>query len=303
MVAKSGDPLLPPDARRALVEHILPLALVVTPNLPEAERADRLSRHRPRPSMEAAARRIGELGPSHVLVKGGHLKGDPMTSSGTDTCSGSSAATRIDSPNTHGTGCTLSAGSPPAWPSGTPDRRHPRAKAYVTRAILEGFARPDTASASSGTSWRSGDDVDEGKMSFLDHLGELRTRIVWSLIPTAVGLVVAFPSRPIMQFIQRPLDRANVQLGLAHPHRGLLDHMKIAMVDGGASRHAGGPLERLGLRRPGAAQARAASSPAPFVIIGSVLFLLGAAFALLVVMPFALDVPAELHARTRGSSP
>ena len=54
--------------------------------------------------------------------------------------------------------------------------------------------------------------TDEGKMSFLEHLGELRTRIVWSLIPTAVGLIVAFRfSDRILQFIRRPLDRANAR--------------------------------------------------------------------------------------------
>src|SRR4029450_11867525 len=77
MVAKSGDPLLRPDARQALITRILPMALVVTPNLPEAEALAGLPVV-DRAGMEEAARRIGALGPRHVLVKGGHLKGDAV---------------------------------------------------------------------------------------------------------------------------------------------------------------------------------------------------------------------------------
>ena len=56
-------------------------------------------------------------------------------------------------------------------------------------------------------------DVDEGKMSFLEHLGELRTRIVWSLIPTIVGLLVAFRfSDRILLYLRRPLDKVGVKI-------------------------------------------------------------------------------------------
>ncbi|HEV3349630.1 MAG TPA: bifunctional hydroxymethylpyrimidine kinase/phosphomethylpyrimidine kinase, partial [Methylomirabilota bacterium] len=75
MVAKSGDPLLQADARTALADRILPLALVVTPNLPEAEVLAGMRVVEPE-DMEEAARRIHVMGPRYVLVKGGHLKGD-----------------------------------------------------------------------------------------------------------------------------------------------------------------------------------------------------------------------------------
>ena len=73
MIAKSGDPLLQPDARKALIERMLPLALVVTPNLPEAAALADLP-VATEADMEEAARRIHRRGPRHVLVKGGHLK-------------------------------------------------------------------------------------------------------------------------------------------------------------------------------------------------------------------------------------
>jgi hydroxymethylpyrimidine/phosphomethylpyrimidine kinase len=140
MVAKSGDALLEPGARRALVERILPLALVVTPNLPEAEAlagipvADRAD-------MEEAARRIHALGPRYVLVKGGHLKGDAVDLLWDGRAATALTAPRIDSTNTHGTGCTLSAAIAAGLARGRPLGDAVRdAKAYVTRAIAGGFA-------------------------------------------------------------------------------------------------------------------------------------------------------------------
>ena len=139
MVSKSGDPLLRPDARRALVERILPLALVVTPNLPEAGALTGFP-VTDRESMEEAARRIADLGPRHVLVKGGHLKGDPLDLLWDGHVFREFRGERIDSPNTHGTGCTLSAAIVAGLALGQSlTDSIARAKAYVTRAILEGF--------------------------------------------------------------------------------------------------------------------------------------------------------------------
>jgi hydroxymethylpyrimidine/phosphomethylpyrimidine kinase len=139
MVAKSGAPLLRPDARRALVERILPLALVVTPNLPEAGALAGFPVN-DRESMEEAARRIADLGPRHVLVKGGHLKGDPLDLLWDGHVFREFRGERIDSANTHGTGCTLSAAIAAGLALGQSlTDSIARAKAYVSRAILEGF--------------------------------------------------------------------------------------------------------------------------------------------------------------------
>ena len=139
MVAKSGDALLEPDARRALVERILPLALVVTPNLPEAEALTGMP-VTTRAEMEEAARRIHAMGPRNVLVKGGHLKGEAVDLLWTGRALTAFSAPRIDSTNTHGTGCTLSAAIASGLALGRPLAEAVReGKAYVTRAIQEGF--------------------------------------------------------------------------------------------------------------------------------------------------------------------
>jgi hydroxymethylpyrimidine/phosphomethylpyrimidine kinase len=140
MVAKSGDALLQPDARQALIERVLPLALVVTPNLPEAESLAGIP-VASRPDMEEAARRIHRLGPRYVLVKGGHLKGDAIDLLWNGKAFTAFRAPRIDSGNTHGTGCTLSAAIAAGLARGQAIGDAIRdAKAYVTRAIREGFA-------------------------------------------------------------------------------------------------------------------------------------------------------------------
>jgi hydroxymethylpyrimidine/phosphomethylpyrimidine kinase len=140
MIAKSGAALLQPDARTALVEAMLPLAEVVTPNLPEAAVLADMTVATEK-DMEEAARRIHAKGPRHVLVKGGHL-----ADSATDLLYDGRAFTRfagphLDSPNTHGTGCTLSAAIAAGLAHGAPLVAAVReAKAYVTAAIRAGFA-------------------------------------------------------------------------------------------------------------------------------------------------------------------
>jgi hydroxymethylpyrimidine/phosphomethylpyrimidine kinase len=139
MIAKSGDALLQPDARAALVRDVLPLAWLVTPNLHEAATLSGLAVET-EADMQEAARRIHALGPRHVLVKGGHLK-----DSATDILWDGRALTRfvaprLDSTNTHGTGCTYSAAIAAGLARGR--ALHDavgEAKAYVTAAIREGF--------------------------------------------------------------------------------------------------------------------------------------------------------------------
>lgn len=108
-VSKHGDPLLRTDAVDALRRRILPLATLVTPNLHEAGGLTGTTIENEE-QMEEAARAIHAFGPEAVLVKGGHLVGDGADDLFWD---GSNAewlrTERIATPNTHGTGCTLSA--------------------------------------------------------------------------------------------------------------------------------------------------------------------------------------------------
>ena len=139
MIAKSGDPLLQPDARAALIKELLPLALVVTPNLHEAEALAGMPVVT-ESDMEEAARRILALGAKNVLVKGGHLR-DAATDilwNGRDLTRFTTV--RLDSTSTHGTGCTFASAIAACLARGYALRDAiSEAKAYVTAAIREGF--------------------------------------------------------------------------------------------------------------------------------------------------------------------
>lgn len=106
MVAKSGDPLLWEDAVEALRNLLVPLASVITPNIPEAEALTGMKIHSDHQAQEAAKTFIS-MGAKSVVVKGGHREG-PATDLFYD---GSSfhefTSPRIETVNTHGTGCTF----------------------------------------------------------------------------------------------------------------------------------------------------------------------------------------------------
>ena len=108
MVAKSGDRLLDAAAEGAYAERLLPLAEVVTPNLAEAE-ALLGRRVRSLEEMAEAARALLERGPRAVVVKGGHLAGEPVDVFFDGRRMEELWAPRIPTRNTHGTGCTFSA--------------------------------------------------------------------------------------------------------------------------------------------------------------------------------------------------
>jgi hydroxymethylpyrimidine/phosphomethylpyrimidine kinase len=108
MLAKSGHALLAAGARDAVRERMLPLATVVTPNLPEA--AELAGVDVPgRGALRETARRVHELGPDWVLLKGGHLAGEPVDVLFDGREFIEITRPRIDTPHTHGTGCTYSA--------------------------------------------------------------------------------------------------------------------------------------------------------------------------------------------------
>lgn len=141
MISKSGYKLLADDAVDAVRKHLLPLATVVTPNAHEAGLLSGMETETLDDAREAA-RRIHALGPRAVLVKGGHLE------SGSESVDilydgrqfHTYAAPRIDTPHTHGTGCTYASAIAANLARGFNLRGSiARAKRYVTDAIRHGL--------------------------------------------------------------------------------------------------------------------------------------------------------------------
>ena len=142
MVAKSGDALLAPSAVEALRSRLLPLATVITPNLPEAAvllAEPVVTRVEDMPLVAARLwRLIGAREGSYVLLKGGHLPGEDCTDVLFDGVRVVELpAARIATRNTHGTGCTLSAALAALLPQSpdVPTAVH-RAKAYLGAALV-----------------------------------------------------------------------------------------------------------------------------------------------------------------------
>lgn len=108
MRAKSGDPLLRQDAQNALIEEIIPLAEVITPNIPEAQVLASMN-IKTKEDMKQAAEIIHHHGAKNVLVKGGHRQEDAVDILFDGQEFTEFFAERVPSQNTHGTGCTYSA--------------------------------------------------------------------------------------------------------------------------------------------------------------------------------------------------
>jgi hydroxymethylpyrimidine/phosphomethylpyrimidine kinase len=146
MYAKNGAPLMAPNATDTLIETVVPLADVLTPNLPEAEKiAGALVKDLSGTSgkdidwvgsMEALARRIHRMGCGNVLVKGGHSAGRAVDVLFDGSRFRHFDAPRVDTKNTHGTGCTYSSAIASNLALGMDmEQAIERAKAYVTTAI------------------------------------------------------------------------------------------------------------------------------------------------------------------------
>lgn len=137
MISKSGNALLSADAVSVLVEELLPLASLITPNLPEA--AAILNRPEPETvaEMKEMAKLLYDLGPEQVLLKGGHLKGEACPDILFDGENYTEyEGLRINTKNTHGTGCTLASAITAFLARGeTAERAVAKSKQYITAAI------------------------------------------------------------------------------------------------------------------------------------------------------------------------
>ena len=148
MVAKGGDRLLDENAVEVLRTRLIPLAGLLTPNLPEAAVLLGEPEASSREAMRSQAEALRALGPETVLLKGGHLDGEDSPDL---LCTGSGSlwleAPRVATKNTHGTGCTLSSAIAAQWARQDDVEAACRdAKRYVSRAI----AGADALSVGSG---------------------------------------------------------------------------------------------------------------------------------------------------------
>jgi hydroxymethylpyrimidine/phosphomethylpyrimidine kinase len=139
MVSKSGAPLLQPDAVKSLVKELFPLATIVTPNVPEAEVLAK-RKIETADDVREAARAIHALGPGIVIIKGGHLEGPAVDLVFDGTSFTPIEGERIDTRNTHGTGCTFSAAITALLTFGLPELDAIQlAKRYIEAALRASY--------------------------------------------------------------------------------------------------------------------------------------------------------------------
>lgn len=135
MLAKDGCALMKPGALDTLVKEILPITFLLTPNIPEAEALTK-KRIQTGEEMKAAAVELHQMGAKNVLVKGGHLQGDPVDLLYDGTEFHTFTHARIQTKNTHGTGCTLSSAIAAYLAKGEAvETAVKMGKEYVTNAI------------------------------------------------------------------------------------------------------------------------------------------------------------------------
>ena len=141
MIAKSGHRLLKPDAVEVLMHELIPLALVVTPNIHEAQQLSGIE-IKTLNDARRAAKIIHRLGCRHVLIKGGHLLEDRATDLLYDGRFFELFKSEfIDTPHTHGTGCTFASAIAAHLALGKPlTEAVTAAKAYLTEAIRQGLS-------------------------------------------------------------------------------------------------------------------------------------------------------------------
>ena len=242
MISKSGASLLRKDAQESLIKKLIPLAWVVTPNLMEASaltglKVNSLER------MKKAAHLIYKLGARHVVVKGGHLKDmavdllyDGKHFSGME-------GPRIESKNTHGTGCTFASAIATLLARGdTVDEAVRKAKTFITMAIQSGLSLGKGTGPTNPSAYvlremeryrviqelrRAVEVLKEEKIGYL--IPEVSSNLGYAL-PQAEGIgdVAAFPGR-IVRFKDSVATHSDAEFGASqHIANIILTVMKFA---------------------------------------------------------------------------
>ena len=128
----------------------------------------------------------------------------------------------------------------------------------------------------------------DDKMPFLEHLGELRTRIVRALIALVIGTAIALPfSEKIVDFLARPVTKLGYKLVFTAPAEAFWVQMKVGLIVGLFIASPGILWQVWAFIAPGL-HAHEKKYAAPFVLVGSLMFILGGAFSLFVVTPYAI---------------
>ena len=139
MVSTSGHALIKDDAKAVVLEKIFPIATLVTPNIPEAEAITGIKIDSEE-AIKAALDKIRAMGCENVLIKGGHSSGDAVDTllCGNEVCTFTSK--RINTKNTHGTGCTLSSAIATLMAQGNDVKSAvAKAKEYLTHALENAY--------------------------------------------------------------------------------------------------------------------------------------------------------------------
>ncbi|WP_101842154.1 bifunctional hydroxymethylpyrimidine kinase/phosphomethylpyrimidine kinase [Halobacillus sp. Marseille-P3879] len=140
MVATSGDPLIEEESRSYLRDHLLPLTAIVTPNIPEAEFLLDAQVESIEDMKQAAEQICTRFGAGAALIKGGHMEGDAVDFLFDGSSIHEFRSRRINTKNTHGTGCTYAAAITALLSQGVAlEQAVSHAKQFVTKAIQYSF--------------------------------------------------------------------------------------------------------------------------------------------------------------------
>ncbi|MGZ3495889.1 MAG: bifunctional hydroxymethylpyrimidine kinase/phosphomethylpyrimidine kinase [Thermodesulfobacteriota bacterium] len=241
MVSKSGNHLLREDAQDALVQRLIPLAWVITPNLMEASALTGLKVNSLE-GMKEAARLIHKLGAKHVVVKGGHLKGTAVDLLYDGRNYNEMEGARVKSKNTHGTGCTFaSAIATLLTREESVYEAVRKAKTFITLAIQSGLSLGKGAGPTNPSAYvlremeryrvvqelkRAVEVLRAGKIGHL--IPEVSSNLGYAL-PQAEGIedVAAFPGR-IMRFKDSVATHSDPEFGASeHVANIILTVMKF----------------------------------------------------------------------------
>jgi len=242
MISKSGASLLRKDAQESLIKKLIPLAWVVTPNLMEASaltglKVNSLER------MKKAAHLIYKLGARHVVVKGGHLKDMAVDLLYDGKHFSEVEGPRIESKNTHGTGCTFASAIATLLARGdTVDEAVRKAKTFITMAIQSGLSLGKGTGPTNPSAYvlremeryrviqelrRAVEVLKEEKIGYL--IPEVSSNLGYAL-PQAEGIgdVAAFPGR-IVRFKDSVATHSDAEFGASqHIANIILTVMKFA---------------------------------------------------------------------------